>query len=240
MSVILLATATAAKAGSTVTALVNGIVSTVSVARDLSVSSGDVIVVTKVGSQWFALGRAYAAAPASPVNQPGPVPQPPGGTGTLSVAPVETRSYQSGAWRTWDTSVFQGQYGGTGNRTGCAFYGSAPRSLAGATVLSAYIQVRRKSGGAYAAQATTMRLMTNATRPAGAPTLTSSTAGPTLAVGTGPAAPGFYIPASWAQSMVDGTAGGLAFFVAGGSPYVQLSGTADWGPAFTMTINWQR
>lgn len=240
MSEILLATATAAKSGSTVTALVNGIVSTVSVARDLSVASGDVIVVTKVGSQWFALGRAYAAAPASPINQPGPVPQPTGVTGSLTVAPVETRSYQSGAWRTWDTSVFQGQYGGTGNRTGCAFYGSAPRSLAGATVLVAYVQVRRESGGAYAAQATTMRLMTNATRPAGAPTLTSTTAGPYLPTNAGAGAPGFYIPASWAQAMVDGTAGGLAFFTGTGSPYVQFAGTGDWGPAFTMTINWQR
>jgi hypothetical protein len=234
---VLLATATAAKAGSTVTALVNGAVTTVSVARDLTVASGDVIIVTKVSAQWFALGRGYTAAPTSPINQPGPPAQPTGVTGALVVSPVETRSYRNGAWRFDNTTVYQGQYGGAGNHTGAVFYGSAPRSLSGATVLSAVVQVRRESGGAYAAQATTMRLMTNSTRPAGTVTLTSTTAGPSLAVGRSTV---FTIPTAWAQSIVDGTAGGLGFFDASGSPYVQFAGLGDWGPAFSLTINWQR
>lgn len=237
MSAILLATATAAKSGATVTALVNGAVTTVSVARDLTVASGDVIVVTKVGSQWFALGRAYAAAPTSPINQPGPPAQPTGVTGSLVVSPVETRSYRNGAWRTDNTHVYQGSYGGAGNHTGAVFYGSAPRSLAGATVLSATAQVRRESGGAFAAQATTMRLMVDSTRPAGTVTLTSTDAGPSLAVGRSAT---FAVPTAWVQSMVDGTAGGLAFLDADGSPYVVFAGSADWGPAWTLTINWQR
>lgn len=234
---ILIATATAAKSGSTVTALVNGAVTTVSVARDLSVASGDVIVVTKVGAQWFALGRGYAAAPTSPINQPGPAAQPTGVTGSLVVTPVETRSYRNGAWRTDNTTVYQGSYGGAGNHTGAVFYGSAPRSLVGATVLSASVQVRRESGGAFAAGGSTMRLMTDSTRPAGVVTLTSTTAGPSLAVGRSTV---FTIPTAWAQSMVDGTAGGLAFFTASASPYVQFAGLGDWGPAFSLTITWQR
>lgn len=237
MSAVLLATATAAKTGASVTALVNGGVVTVAVARDLSVASGDVIVVTKVGAQWFALGRAYAAAPTSPVNQPGPSAQPTGVTGALVVTPVETRSYRNGSWRTDNSTVYQGQYGGGGNHTGCVFYGSAPRSLSGATVLSASIQVRREQGGAFAAGGSTMRLMTDATRPSGAATLTSTTAGPSLAVDRSTV---FAVPTAWVQSMVDGTAGGLGFFDADGSPYVRFAGVGDWGPAFTMTISWQR
>jgi hypothetical protein len=83
-----------------------------------------------------------------------------------------------------------------------------------------------------------MRLMTNATRPGGAPTLTSSTSGPSLRRGSTVGA--FTIPDSWAQAMVDGTAGGLAFYEADGSPYVILAGRGDYGPAFTMTIRWSR
>lgn len=231
-----LATATAAKAGSTVAALVNGQSTTVQVARDLAVASGDVIIVEKIGSQWFALGRAYASAPTAPVNQSPPASQPGSVAGTNVFAPVETRTYES-SWRTDNTHVYQGSYGGSGNRTGCVFYGAAPRSLAGATVLSAAFQVRRQSGGAYAAQASTMYLMTQATKPAGAPTLGPNTAGPTLAVG---AQGGFLVPTSWVQAMVDGTSGGLAFFTAAASPYIVFSGIGDWAPAFSLTVNWQR
>ena len=233
----LLATATAVKTGSTVTATVNGKVVTVQVARDLSVSSGDVIIVTRVGAQWFALGRAFTAAPAAVVNPAAPDPQPASRSGQLVVGPVETRSYRTSGWRTDNTSVYQGQYGGWGNHTGCAFYGSGPRGLAGATVTGAAIQVRRDTGGVFAAQASTMRLMTQATRPAGAPTLTSSTAGPNLAVG---ASTWFPVPTAWVQAMVDGTAGGLAFFIVGGSPYIRFAGTGEWSAAFAMTINWTR
>lgn len=233
-----LGTATAAKSGSTVTATINGIVSTVQVARDLTVSSGDVIVVQRIGAQWFALGRAYTAAPAAVTGGTAPTPNPGTATGRLVVAPVETRSYRNGAWRTDNNNVYQGQYGGGGNHTGAAFYGASPRSLAGATVTSATIQVRRQSGGFFAAQATTMRLITESTRPSGAPTLTSSTAGPSLAVGA--TSSGFAVPAAWVQAMVAGTSGGIGFFDSSGSPYVIFAGTGKWSPAFTLTINWSR
>lgn len=238
MSEIILAVAVGAKAGSTASAVVNGTTVTVQVARDLSVAAGDVLVLTKFGAQWCAIARQYTAAPATPVNQPGPVPNPGTVSGRAVYGPVETRSYRNGAWRTDNSTVYQGQYGGGGNHTGCVFYGGAPRSLAGATALSASIVVRREQGGAYAAQSTTMRLMTDATRPGGAVTLGATTAGPFLAVGASTGA--FAVPVSWVQAMIDGTAGGLAFFVAGGSPYVRFSGLGDYGPAFTLTIAWQR
>lgn len=236
--VSILGTATAAKSGSTVTAIVNGITTTVQVARDLTVSSGDVLLLNKYGSQWFAVGRLYTAAPANPLNPAVPPVNPGTAAGRLVVSPVETRSYRNGAWRTDDTDVRQGQYGGNGNHTGCVFYGTAPRSLAGATVTSATIQVRRGSGGAFAASATTMREVTQAFRPAGAPTLTATASGPNIPVNTTLSA--FAVPTSWVQDMVNGTAGGIGFFVAGATPWVVFAGIGTWSAAFTLTINWSR
>lgn len=233
----ILGTATAAKAGTTVTCTVNGIVVTVQVARDLSVASGDVLMLNKYGFQWFAVGRLYPSAPANPLN-PGVAPVNPVTTsGVLTVSAVETRSYRNGSWRTDDTDVRQGQYGGNGNHTGAAFYGSAPRSLSGATVTSATVLIRRGSGGAFSAQGSTMRLVSESTRPGGAPTLGASTAGPSLAVNTQTT---FSVPASWAQAMVDGTAGGLGFFVAGASPWIIFTGIGTYGPSFTLNIAWTR
>jgi hypothetical protein len=232
--------ATAAKSGDTVTAWINGTVVTVKAARDLSISQNDVLLIVRTGLFWVAVQRLGTAAVPPPLNNgASPDPTPAVTTGTSVFGPVETRSYRNGSWRTDNDDVYQGSYGGAGNHTGSAFYGSGPRSLAGATVLAARIAVRRKNGGGFTApQATTMRLVTEATRPGGAPTLTSSTAGPNL--GWGQADNVFAVPASWAQSMVDGTAGGLGFFTGTGSPYVIFDGRGAYGPAFTLTIDWQR
>lgn len=238
----ILATATTSKSvASTVTATVNGVETLVQVARDLTVAAGDVLLVVRVGAQWFAVARYFPAAIVDlPSNDRPPDPKPVVTTGSLVVSPVETRSYRpTYGWRTDTTDVYQGQYGGWGNHTGCAFYGAKPRSLAGATVTSATVKVRRPggTGSTYAAVGTTMRLMTQATRPGGAPTLTSSTAGPSIKAGADTT---FTIPDSWAQAMVDGTAGGIAFFDSDGSPYIIFAGRGSWSPAFTLTINWRR
>ena len=230
--------ATGTKTGSTVPVVVNGVTVTVQVSRDLTVAAGDPLLIARYGALWVATGRMYASAPTAPPNENPPNPNQPSTSGTYPVSPVETRSYRNGAWRTDNGNVYQGSYGGGGNHTGCAFYGSAPRSLAGATVTGARILVRRQSGGFFAPQATTMRLVTEATRPAGAPTLGASTAGPSLAVNS--TTSGFAIPAAWAQSIVDGTAGGLGFFEADADPYVIFSGTGTWSPAFTLSIDWIR
>lgn len=234
----IIAVAQGVKSGSTVSVLVNGVITTVQCARDLAPAAGDPLILSQFGALWVAVGRMYASAPTAPNNENPPSPNQPTTSGSLVVAPVETRSYRNGAWRTDNTQVYQGSYGGGGNHTGVAFYGGAPRSLAGATVTRATIRVRRQAGGAFAAQSTTMRLVTQATRPGGAVTLGASTGGPQLAVNA--TSEGFTIPTSWAQSMVDGTAGGLGFFDASGSPYVVFSGNGSWSPAFTMTIYWTR
>jgi hypothetical protein len=236
-----LATATSAKSGSTCTAVIDGIEVTVQCARDLTVASGDVLMLVLFAAQWFAVGRAYTAAPVdtTPNNVAPPQPRPTTVTGTTVISPVETRSYRSGGWRSDNDDVYQGQYAGNGNHTGCAFYGNKPRSLSGVTVTSARIKVRRPdAGGMNAAQATTLRQVTQKTRPAGAPTLTGSTAGPSLR--RGQTTNSFAIPTSWGQDFVDGNAGGLAVYESDGSPYVILAGRSRWSAAFTMTISWQR
>lgn len=233
----LLATATDAKTGSTTTAVIDGVTTTIQVARDLTVAAGDLLLVHRVGAQWFASSRHYASAVGEVDNDVAPDPQPATYAGILVVAPVDTGSYRSSGWRS-DTDVRQGEYGGSGNHTGAVFYGGKPRSLAGATVVAASIAVRREVSPSFGATATTMRLVTEATRPSGAPTLTDSTTGPSLAVRETDAA--FAIPTGWAQDIVDGNAGGIGFYDADGSPYVVFAGRGSWSPAFTLTINWQR
>jgi hypothetical protein len=241
MSDAVKATAVTAKSGSTCTADIAGVTTTIQVARDVTVAAGDALLVLKAGPLWVAVCRLYAAAPAAPAEPPAapPDPKPSVTTGKLVVAPVATGTYRDGKWRTDDDDLRQGKYGGYGNNTGAAFYGTKPQSLSGATVTRATIRVRRPdAGGANAKQATTLRLVTQIKKPGGAPTLTSSTSGPNLRRGS--TDDSFDIPTSWAQAMVDGTAGGLAIFDSSGSPYVILSGRGDWSPAFTLTIYWQR
>lgn len=230
-----------AKSSGLLTVAVNGLNVVMQAARDITFAAGDPVVFVRVGSWWVVVARLGTAAVADPeaigVPRP-PAPKPSVVYGTKTFAPVETRSRQGSRWRTDNDDVYQGQYGGNGNHTGCAFYGSGPRSLAGVTVRSATVHVRRRAaGGTAAAQDTTLRLVTQATRPAGAPTLTSTTDGPNLKWGQ---AATFTVPAAWAQAMVDGTAGGLAVFDADGAPYVILEGRGRYAPAFTLTINWSR
>jgi len=236
------AIATTAKSGSTCSADIAGVITTIEVARDLTVAAGDALLVLKYGgrSQWCAITRLATAAPAAP-SDPTPAPPQPHQpqTGRLVVPAFQTASHRSSGWRTDNDDVYQGQFGGQGNHAGCAFYGTKPRSLDGATVTSATIRVSRPdAGGANSAQPTTMRLVTQNKRPAGAPTLGASTSGPSLR--RGQTVSSFAIPTSWAQAMVDGTAGGLGFFVADGSPYVILAGRGRSSSSFTMTIGWTR
>lgn len=233
----MLVTALGPKSGSTVSALVNGVPTTVQVARDLTPEAGDVLVVTGVGAQWFALARVFPGPTAIPDTLDGGVapPSTAPAAGTLTVAPVETASYVVGSgWRLDTSDTLQGTAAG-GTHQGAAFYGLMPRSLAGATVTDARVQLLRLAGGAVGFQATTLRLVTESTRPAVAPTLFAGEwAGPSWAVGqTG----SFPVPASWAQAMVDGAAGGLAIT---GAAYVRLAGRATWAPAWSLSIDWRR
>ena len=233
---------TGVKSGAYVPVNIGNQVVSVVADRDVTYAAGDPVVVIKIGSAWYAVARIFAnvAAPPAGSDVP-PAPAPAITRGSLQISPVETRSYRSSfsvGWKFEDDDVYQGQYGGYGLHTGCAFYGTKPRSLAGATVEGASVRMRADQIGAYPPTATTMWLMTNSVRPGGAPTLTSSTAGPALAMGATQSA--WPVPVAWAQAIVDGTAGGLAFYDADGNPYVRYAGRSKWSPAFTLTINWRR
>lgn len=232
-------TAQTTKSGSTCTVKVGNTTVTVQVARDLTVAVGDVLVLVRLGgAEWVAIARMFAGAPAAPVNEPAPQPIPSSVTGTLVLSPVETASYRTTfGWRDDNDDVYQGSYGGWGLHTGCAFYGSAPRSLAGATVTAARVVVQRESGGAFAAVAGNLVKITEATRPGGAPTVSGGTAVTLPAVGADST---LTVPAAYAQALVDGTAGGLGLYQAGGTPYARTSGLGSWSPAWTLTIDWRR
>lgn len=236
-----LVTATTVKSGSTTTAVIDGVTTVIQVARDLTVAVGDVLFVSRYGSQWFALGRAFSSAPVlAEDNDTAPDPATAGGSGgVLSIAPVSTGSWNGTRWRTDNDDVYQGSYGGGGNHTGAVFYGTKPRSLAGATVLSATMHVRRLARGlSFTVQPSTMWLVTDLSRPSGAPALGSSSAGPALDLNETDTS--FDLPTSWVQQMVDGTAGGIGFFDADGSPFLVFAGRGAWGAAFTMTVRWIR
>ncbi|MDG4821284.1 hypothetical protein O7635_05380 [Asanoa sp. WMMD1127] len=238
-----LATALGTVSGSTVSASVNGETVTMQVARQIgTIAANDVLVVDQVGALWVVMGILYTTAPAAPDNPAPPPTKPTVTTGKTVFAPVETRTWRaSTGWRTETTDMYQGNWANSswGNNTGVAFYGnSVAQRLGGVTVTSATIRVKRQSsGGITAAQATTLYLVTQKTRPGGSPTLTSSTSGPSLKWGQETT---FTIPDSFAQAMVDGTAGGLAIHRASEDPYVIWEGRGNWGPSMTMTINWRR
>jgi len=234
--------ATAGKTGDTVPVWINGTTVTVKCARDFTPAANDVLLLQRNGMYWVAIARLGTAAVTPPSgNGQAPDPKPAVTTGQNTFGPVETRSYRTGGfsgWRTDNADIYQGQYGGNGLHRGCAFYGNGPRSLAGATVTGCWIQVRRKSGGGItAAQTTTLWTIAEATRPGGAPTLQSSTTGPSLAWG---GVVQFGFPQSMGQVLVNGTSGGLAIYTASGSPYVILDGKGSYGPSFSLTIAWSR
>src|SRR6187549_1537104 len=209
--------------------------------RDVTVAVGDVVYGLRHGQEIIILGRLYGAAPAAieaeDTSTP-PAPQPETVTGTLIVAPVETRSYRPNwGWRKDNDDVYQGEYT-NGNHTGCAFYGNKPRSIAGATVTSASIRAKRGMGGDYAARQTTLRRITNKTKPSGAPTLIAGEwDGPYLAVNKTDTT--ISLPVSWGQDLVDGAAGGLAIYESDGSPYVKLEGRGGYSSSFVLTLKWK-
>lgn len=230
-------TAVGTKVGSTIKVRVGSTVNTVQVARDLTVADGDLLLMESVNSRYYAHARVQVAAPAPRNNQEddNPDPNPKTTTGSDTFPPIETRTW-TGKWRTDSTDVWQGNF--SGNGIGTVFYGKQMKSLKGATILKASFEVIRINGGIYTPETTTMRLVTQLKKPSGAPTLTSTATGPTLNVTEED--PSFDVPNSWITSMANGTAGGIAFYDSGGSPYVRFAGRGTYQPAFSLTVDWKR
>ena len=235
---------------------VSSIPVTARVPPGLSVAAGNIVLLGRLASTYYVLQVVPAAPTSTPSTPPPadsaqpdtgdtpPVPKPTMTTGTLTCVPVSTACYRDGSWRSDGDPVnsfdlFQGRYGGSsyGRNTGAAFYGSKPHTLSGATCTKATVKIKRLSAGDYAARAATLRLITQTTRPGGAPTLNESTSGPSLTIDSSTT---FTLPTSWGQSLIDGTRGGIGISVSSDDPYIHLAGRGSWSAAFTVTLSWRR
>ncbi|MFJ4551102.1 hypothetical protein ACIP4X_18055 [Streptomyces sp. NPDC088817] len=257
----LVALAATASASGACLADVAGIRVTVRVPPHLTIAAQQNILILRRGSAYWAIA-VLPAAPAVPPpppppddsppvdrGDPAPAPKPVVTTGTLVCPPVATSTWRDGKWRTdigssTSTDTYQGRYSGSGfgRNSGFAFYGSKPRSLAGATVTKATVKLRRLTSGDYARRTPTLRLVTQPTRPGSFPTVNETTAGPALGA-QGQVSPWettFELPTSWGQSMVNGSRGGLCITVASDDPYIRLAGRDSWSAAWTLTLYWRR
>jgi hypothetical protein len=228
----------AVTAGKTVTVSFAGNSVVCLAARDLTTATGDVVIGLREPGQITIIARLCAAAPSAPDSGTGiPAPESYSVSGDLVVYPVETRSYRSGGWRTDMDDLLQGEWGGN-IYTGCAFYGTTPLSLSGATVTTATIMMKRIAGGSSSSSTPTLWQITESTKPTGAPTRGSSITGPDLSVNE---ANTFTIPTAWGQALVDGTVGGLGIYVpSSGDPHVRLAGRDVYSPSMVLTLSWTR
>jgi hypothetical protein len=219
---------------------VNGAVRQLIAARGLVTGSGDVILVHRYGQLWIASTRVYSSA----VTELPPVlieldPNPTVINGTLTVTPVFAGTwYPVAGWT--DIHIYQGKRNATAeNGTGAAFYGDKPSSLAGAVVTG--LRLEQLRGGSHTVGVpATMRLITEKTRPAGAPTLGASTSGPPTPTADNDFPISFTLPTSWGQALVDGTAGGIGMFSATGVPWVSYWSKLYLPAAWTIVIDWTR
>jgi hypothetical protein len=232
--------ALAAAASTSVAVSIGGQAVTVKTSRALAVAAGDLVSCVRHGSTWYvlavlgpaALDLAAVAADAAPDVRP------PARTGRFVIHPVDTATYRASAgWRDDTTDLLQGDQSGTGRLTGAALYGTKATALAGATVTNAIVKLQRLDGGDFTAAAPTLKKVTEATRPAGAPTLTGSAAGPSLRPGD---TADVDITTAWGQALVDGTIGGLAIDVAADTPYLRLAGRDSWAAGMTVVLDWRR
>ncbi|WP_432169045.1 hypothetical protein [Streptomyces sp. 1222.5] len=251
----LIATATTSVSGGAVLATAGGITITVRVANDLTPVQGDRLLVARHGSVYWVIATIPAPPTVAPTptalpdtapdtGDSAPTPKPKTTTGTLTCVPTATACYRDSSWRsdgdpTNSFDLYQGRYGGSsyGRNTGCAFYGSKPHTLSGATCTKATVKLKRLSAGDFAARAVTLRLVSQTSRPGGAPTLNETASGPSLKINDSTT---FTLPTSWGQSLIDGTRGGIAIAVSSDSPYIHLAGRGSWSAAMTLTISWRR
>jgi hypothetical protein len=233
---------------------IGGFSTTVRITGGVTVVLNDIVLIIRHGSTRFIISTiepapAVPAVPdptavTPPPSEESPDPDPEIRVGTLIVAPVGTSTYRDGAWRTdlkalVDSSdVLQGRWTTTyGINTGCAFYGDKPSTLIGATVTGGTLHVKRISAGVFGEQTATLWLITEKTRPSGAPTLSNAIAGPSLPIDT---IMDFTLPTAWVGAIADGTHGGIAVYVSSSAPYMKFAGLNTYSTAFYLTIDWYR
>ncbi|MEU8710922.1 hypothetical protein [Streptomyces sp. NPDC048663] len=235
---------------------VGGITVTARVATTLTIAAGNILLLSRVASTYYVTNivpPAPAATPATPppadsvpvdTGDAPPAPKPTVRTGTLTCVPTATACYRDGSWRsdgdpTNSFDLYQGRYGGSsyGRNTGAAFYGSKPHTLAGASCTRITVKLKRLSAGDFAGRSPTLRLISQTSRPGGAPTLNETVSGPSLGIGDTST---FTLPTSWGQALIDGTRGGIGITISSDTPYIHLAGRGSWSAAFTIAISWRR
>lgn len=249
-------TALTAVSGGACLVRVGGIQITARVATTLTIAAGNILLMARLGSTYYVI-NVVPAAPTTTPSTPAPAdstpadtgdappaPKPTTRTGTLTCVPTATACYRDGSWRSDGDPInsfdlYQGRYGGSsyGRNSGCAFYGSKPHTLSGATCTKATVKIKRLSAGDYSARSATLRLITQTSRPGGAPAFNESTSGPSLKIGDTST---FTLPVSWGQALIDGTRGGIGISVSSDDPYLHLAGRGSWSAAMTLTISWRR
>lgn len=224
---------TAGASGGKCTVLVDETALKLHVLRGYTPTVGDEVLVILRRGQGYVLGALGTAPPAPRVTSPTDVAPPPTSlqTGSTVFRPTSTGTYRGGSWRGDTRDLYQGDWTGRGVNRGAAFYGNGPRGLRGVTVTRVRVTLKRLSGGSYAAQSPTVRLIQEKAR-AGAPNYIDSTGGPSLRIGQSKT---FDLPVAWGTQLVAGTAGGVGIYVGGSAPYVALDG----GP-MALRIDWKR
>lgn len=251
----LVGVAASASASGACVVTVRGIQVAARVTAGLTVATGDGLLLTRQGSTYWVIAVTVQAPTVPPAADPPtestpdpgdstPAPKPTTTTGTLTCLPVATACYRDGSWRSDGDpansfDLYQGRYAGSsfGRNTGAAFYGSKPHTLSGATCTKATVKIKRLSAGDYAARSATLRLVSQTSRPSGAPTLNETTSGPSLTIGDSTT---FTLPTSWGQALINGSRGGIAIYTGSDTPYIHLAGRGSWSAAFTVAISWRR
>lgn len=229
------------KASGVVSVLVGSQTMVAQCPQDLTVASGDIVLIGKFGSSWYIVQRYYTTGIGNILNDLNVEPPvaPVTRTGTNVFLPTRTVTYRGSTWRTDNDYLYQGQYGAPGNNNvGCAFYGAQVKTLHGATVTKAFIKMRRRAGGTHAAQATFLVAVAEFSKPSGPPTLVNSYTGPKLRVGE--TVSEFDLDVTLAQALVDGTFGGLAVFNPLAVPYLVLDGQGEYSGSMALSISWSK
>lgn len=147
-----------------------------------------------------------SGAPSAPPSTAKPIP----------LRPTFSGSFRAGSWRTDTSDLYQGDWTGRGINSGGCWWGKLPASLSAATLTL----VRSSAAGSGAALAPTLTLLAGTSRPAGAPSVLASVAGPALLRGKSAPWP---VPGAWLALMAAGTAGGIGCTSgASTSPYLAL------------------
>lgn len=185
--------------------------------------------------------------PKPPPPEPDPLPKPPQKPkiqrGTTTVRATDVRTARGGSWRGDTTKAFQGDWSGTGNNIGYFFYGGGFKSLRGATVTGVKVYLRRRAGGANAAEPMNIRRHTAKTRGSSPTGLTGSTmSSPGIKIGEGKwvTVPGLEAAV---QAMVNAGQGGIAATGSGRADYAAWAGISGDGRdamSGALKITWEK